>query len=124
VPLPVFLPPALVAAAPPPAGGNAPPTTTLQLPTDQVNPGLGSQTLPGANFLHQIAGSIGSWALFAAVIGIFVGGVIWAFGSYSQNYQQAYNGRKGVMVSALAALLIGAGPYLVRFFYSQGRALS
>ena len=45
---------------------------------------------------------------------------MWAFGHYSQNYQQAYNGRKGVMVSALAAALIGGAPYIVNFLLSKG----
>jgi type IV secretory pathway VirB2 component (pilin) len=88
-----------------------------------INPGQGSKALPGSDFLHELASALGSWALIAAVVGIFVGGVMWAFGSYSQNYQQAYSGRKGVLVSGLAALLIGAGPYLVNFFYAQGQGL-
>ena len=114
-----------------PAGqvrGNAAPATSptplLHPPAvGPIDPAQGSGALPGADFLRQLASGLGSWALIAAVVGIFVGAVIWAFGSYSQNYQQAYNGRKGVLVSGLAALLIGAGPYLINFFYSQGQAL-
>ena len=45
---------------------------------------------------------------------------MWAFGHYSQNYQQAYNGRKGVMVAGLAALLIGGAPYIINFFVIAG----
>ena len=100
------------------------PTTLVKLPAiSHIDPGQGSAALPGADFLRHLAGGLGSWALIASVAGIFVGAVIWAFGSYSQNYQQAYNGRKGVLVSGLAALLIGAGPYLVGFFYSQGQGI-
>jgi len=45
---------------------------------------------------------------------------MWAFGHYSQNYQQAYNGRRGVMVSALAALLIGGASPIINFFVGKG----
>lgn len=76
--------------------------------------------LPGSNVLTSLANGIGGWAVIAAVVGIVVGAIMWAFGHYSQNYQQAYNGRRGVMVSGLAALLIGAAPKVVNFFLSQG----
>ena len=46
-----------------------------------------------------------------------------AFGHYSQNYQQAYNGRRGVLVSALAALLIGGAPHIISFFLGQGNGI-
>jgi hypothetical protein len=51
---------------------------------------------------------------------VVIGAVIWAFGHYSQNYQQAYNGRKGVMISGLAAILMGAAPHLINFFFQKG----
>lgn len=76
--------------------------------------------LPGASVLHGIANGLGAWALIAAMLGIVVGAVVWAFGHYSQNYQQSYNGRRGVMVSALAAVLIGGAPHIVDFFFGQG----
>lgn len=78
--------------------------------------------LPGSNVLQRIADGIASWALIAAMIGIVVGGVVWAFGHYSQNYQQAYSGRKGVLVSGLAAILVGAAPTIINFFVSEGHA--
>lgn len=77
--------------------------------------------LPGSNVLHTIADGIGAWALIAAMLGIVVGAVLWAFGHYSQNYQQAYNGRRGVLVSGLAAILIGAAPQVITFFMHQGQ---
>jgi MFS family permease len=79
--------------------------------------------IPGSNVLQQLADGIGGWALVAAMIGIVVGAVMWAFGHYSQNYQQAYNGRRGVLVSGLAALLIGGAPYIINFLVQQGTAI-
>jgi MFS family permease len=79
--------------------------------------------LPGAATLQRLADGIGGWALIAAMMGIVIGAVLWAFGHYSQNYQQAYNGRRGVMVSALAAVLIGGAPHIISFFLSQGSGI-
>jgi type IV secretory pathway VirB2 component (pilin) len=79
--------------------------------------------LPGEDVLQNLASGIGHWALLASIVGVFAGGVMWAFGHYSHNYQQAYNGRKGVIVSGLAALLIGAGPGIISFFFTQGQSV-
>jgi MFS family permease len=86
-----------------------------------LNPDAGG--LPGASTLQRLANGIGGWALIAAMMGIVVGAVLWAFGHYSQNYQQAYNGRRGVMVSALAAVLIGGAPHIISFFLNQGNGI-
>jgi MFS family permease len=95
-------------------------TTGGTTPTLVPNAG----NLPGAQTLKTLADGIDGWALIAATIGIVVGAILWAFGHYSQNYQQALNGRRGVMVSALAALLIGGAPHIIGFFLSQGNQLS
>ncbi len=94
------------------------PLTRAAAPGVSLHPDAGA--LPGTNVLQSLANGIDSWALIAAVVGVLVGAVLWAFGHYSQNYQQAYNGRKGVMVSGLAAILIGAAPAVVNFFVSKG----
>ena len=90
-------------------------------PTVTVAPDPGQ--LPGSNVLSNLTNGIDAWALIAAMIGLVVGAIIWAFGHYSQNYQQAYNGRRGVMVSALAAVLIGGAPHIVNFFLGQGSGI-
>jgi len=82
------------------------------------------QDLPGTAVLAHLADGIDAWALIAAAVGVVVGGVVWAFGHYSQNYQQSYNGRKGVMISGVAALLIGAAPRLIDFFVGQGQTVA
>lgn len=76
--------------------------------------------LPGWKVLQGLTNGLGAWALVAAMAGLVVGAVMWAFGHYSQNYQQAYNGRRGVLVSGLAAILIGGAPKIVNFFLSTG----
>jgi type IV secretory pathway VirB2 component (pilin) len=84
-----------------------------------VNPADGSG-LPGEGTLSDLASALGHWALLAAIVGVVIGGVMWAFGHFSHNYQQSYNGRKGVIVSGVAALLIGASSELISFFFSAG----
>jgi hypothetical protein len=80
--------------------------------------------VPGAALLSGLADGIGHYALFVAMLGIVIGAVMWAFGHFSHNYQQALNGRKGVLVSALAAILIGAAPYIINFFLNVGQGAS
>jgi MFS family permease len=76
--------------------------------------------LPATNLIQSLANGLDSWALIAAMVGVVIGAVLWAFGNYSQNYQQAYNGRKGVIVSALAALLMGAAPKVINVLFHLG----
>lgn len=86
---------------------------------DPAQPG----NLPGEATLSALASGVGHWALLASILGVIVGGVIWAFGHFSHNYQQSYNGRKGVIVSGVAALLIGASSEIIGFFFTQGQNL-
>jgi hypothetical protein len=80
--------------------------------------------VPGATLLSGLSNGIAHYALFVAMLGIVIGAVMWAFGHFSHNYQQALNGRKGVLVSALAAILIGAAPYIINFFLTVGQGAS
>ncbi len=84
----------------------------------QLHPTPGG--LPGYDVLQKLTDGIGAWALVAALVGMVIGAVAWAFGQHSQNYQQAYSGRKGVIISGAAALLIGAAPHVVNFFSGLG----
>ncbi len=79
--------------------------------------------LPGADVLQKLTNGIGGWALIAALIGMVIGAIAWAFGQHSQNYHQAYSGRKGVIISGAAALLIGAAPHVVGFFSNMGNTV-
>jgi MFS family permease len=83
-----------------------------------LNPSVGN--LPGGDVLQRLTNGLGGWALVAALVGLVIGAAAWALGAHSQNYHQAFAGRRTVLVSALAALLIGAGPGLVNFFFHAG----
>jgi hypothetical protein len=73
--------------------------------------------------LVALASGVGHWALLASIVGVIVGGVMWAFGHFSHNYQQSYSGRRGVIVSGVAALLIGGSSQIIGFFFNQGVSL-
>ncbi|MGP8060400.1 MAG: DUF6112 family protein [Acidimicrobiales bacterium] len=79
--------------------------------------------LPGGGTLQQLTNGLGGWALVAALVGLLIGAAAWALGSHSQNYHQSFVGRRTVLVSGLAALLIGAAPTLVNFFFHTGTGL-
>ena len=96
--------------------------TIFQLLADTtLNPD--ASQLPGADVLQKLTNGIGGWALIAALVGMVIGAVAWAFGQHSQNYHQAYSGRKGVLISGAAALLIGAAPQVINFFTKLGNSV-
>jgi hypothetical protein len=76
--------------------------------------------LPGSNVLQQLVDGAEAWALALALIGAFVGAALWAISSHSQNHHYAAKGRMAAVVSAGAALVIGAGPGLINFFEQLG----
>jgi hypothetical protein len=76
--------------------------------------------LPGSNVLQQLVNGTEAWALAIAVIGAFVGAAVWAVASHTHNHQYAGRGRMAALVSAAAALVVGAAPGLVNFFQHLG----
>jgi hypothetical protein len=86
-----------------------------------LKPSLGD--LPGGGTLQSLVNGLGAWALIAAMVGLVIGAAAWALGVHSQNFQQSMVGKRAVLVSALAALLIGAAPPIVNFFWGQGNTL-
>jgi hypothetical protein len=82
-----------------------------------------ASALPGAGTLQQIANGIAGWGLVLALIAVVIGAVSWALGSHSQNLHHAVTGRRTVMIGGAAALLIGAAPILVNFFFHAGTGL-
>jgi hypothetical protein len=49
--------------------------------------------------------------------------MVWALASHSGNYHHATAGRRGTLISALAAFLVGAAPAIVAFFEDLGRTV-
>jgi hypothetical protein len=80
----------------------------------------GSSTLPGTDVLQTLINGLGNWALMGALAGMLLGAALWAVGHHSSNYQQSANGRKGLLIAGFAALVIGAAPGLINFFFALG----
>ena len=76
--------------------------------------------LPGSNVLQQIVNGADAWALAIALLGAFIGAGMWAVASHTNSHQYASRGRMAALVSAAAALVIGAAPGLVNFFQHLG----
>ncbi|MGH9131760.1 MAG: DUF6112 family protein [Acidimicrobiales bacterium] len=79
--------------------------------------------LPGINELHSLTNGLGAWAMILALAGLVIGAAAWALGSHSQNYHQSVVGRRAVLVSGAAALLIGAAPGIIGFFFNAGKGV-
>ena len=76
--------------------------------------------LPGSNVLQQLVNGAEAWALVIALLGAFVGAGMWALASHSHNHHYAARGRMAALISAAAALVVGAAPGLVNFFQHLG----
>jgi hypothetical protein len=77
-------------------------------------------SLPGSAALQQMANGIGGWALVGALVALVLGAGLWALGSHTQNMHQSAAGRRAVLTSLVAAVLIGAAPELINFFFKTG----
>jgi hypothetical protein len=79
--------------------------------------------LPGGDVLQKLMDGLDGWALALSLVGLVIGAAAWALGSHGQNYQQSFVGRRAVLISGFAALLIGAGPGIVNFFFNTGQGV-
>lgn len=86
-----------------------------------VSPSL--TQLPGSAVLQNLTNGLAAWALVAALIAFVVGAAVWAVGSHSQNAHQSMAGRRAVVTSLVAALLVGGASHIVNFFFHAGGAV-
>jgi Family of unknown function (DUF6112) len=115
-----------IAAAVPPVLSLGPPARGAHaLLVSSANLQLSPDTsaLPGGSVLQHLMNGLDGWALALSLVGLVVGAAAWALGSHGQNYQQSFVGRRAVLISGLAALLIGAGPGIVNFFFNTGQGV-
>jgi hypothetical protein len=89
--------------------------------------GLGGQPdpngLPGSSALQQLISGLAFWALLASLGGLLISAAVWALSSHSGNYHHATLGRRGTIISAIAAFLVGAAPAIVTFFENLGKTV-
>ncbi len=110
----------LAVGAPLGPDGDPFPRTAVRLVVAVVGMRPQADQLPGGALLQNLMNGLQFWALALALVGLVIGAAAWALGSHGQNYQQSFVGRRAVLISGLAALLIGAGPGIVNFFYTAG----
>jgi hypothetical protein len=100
-----------------------------QVPAASAGSGLGSvplsqSGLPGASTALGFIGGLRWFVLAAALAGLLISAIVWGISAHSNNSRGAGGGRTGVLVALFVALLAGAGPYLVNFFFGAGGAVS
>lgn len=78
------------------------------------------QALPGSNVLQQLVNGAEAWALVISLLGAFIGAGLWAVSSHTHNHHYAAKGRMAALISAAAALVVGAAPGLINFFAHLG----
>jgi hypothetical protein len=90
----------------------------MYIATVNLNPT--PSNLPGSAALQSLANGLAGWALIGSLIALVIGAALWAFGSHSQNMQQSMAGRRAVATAILSAVLIGAAPVIINFFFNTG----
>ncbi|MFE9367804.1 DUF6112 family protein [Streptomyces sp. NPDC006978] len=76
--------------------------------------------LPGLAVLKNVVASINMFGIIAVVGALAVSLGVWAWGHHTGGHQAEANGKKGALVSAGAALGLGAANGIVGFFSSLG----
>jgi uncharacterized protein DUF6112 len=79
--------------------------------------------LPGSAALESLVSGVAFWALLAALGGLLISAAVWALSSHSGNYHHSALGRRGTVVSAVAAFLVGAAPAIIQFFEDLGKTV-
>jgi Family of unknown function (DUF6112) len=93
-------------------------TVPLLYANVSLHPSLSA--LPGAKELAHLVDGVAGFALLGALAALVVGALAWALGAHAHNVHQAASGRRAVLTAGAAALLIGAAPELINFFFHAG----
>ncbi len=96
---------------------------SVGLLADQLSLSPDSSALPGSAALQSLTNGIGWLALLASLLGLVVGAATWAIGSHTNNYQHSSSGRKAVLISGAAALLIGAATTVLNFLFGVSQSV-
>lgn len=86
------------------------------------DPGISPQGggLPGLSVLKNVVNSINLFGIVAVVGALAVSLGVWTWGHHTGGHQAEANGKKGALVSAGAALGLGAANGIVAFFSALG----
>ncbi|MBV9026230.1 MAG: hypothetical protein JO362_21125 [Streptomycetaceae bacterium] len=86
------------------------------------DPGISPKSggLPGLDVLKNVVSSLNLYGIIAVVGALAVSMAVWAWGHHTGGHQAEANGKKGALVSAGAALGLGAANGIVAFFSALG----
>ncbi|MEU9000680.1 MULTISPECIES: hypothetical protein [Streptomyces] len=76
--------------------------------------------LPGLSVLKSVVSSINLYGIIAVVGALAVSLAVWAWGHFTGGHNSEATGKKGAVVSAGAALGLGAANGIVMFFSALG----
>ncbi|MFC0844723.1 hypothetical protein ACFH04_13545 [Streptomyces noboritoensis] len=98
------------------------PSPTPPLTVLAYDPGVSPKEggLPGLEVLRSVVNSINLFGIVAVVGALAVSLGVWAWGHHTGGHQAEANGKKGAVVSAGAALGLGAANGIVAFFSTLG----
>ena len=94
------------------------PAITAAVRDVKVNPKANG--LPGSGVLQDLVDGLAFWALLGCLAAMIIGAAVWAFAAHSNNHHYSASGRRGLLISAIAALAIGASAAIVNFFAEAG----
>ena len=79
--------------------------------------------LPGISQLKTIVGAIMTIGLILSVLALIISAIVWGFGANSSNPHMASQGKLGVIISCVAAVICGASVTLINFFWTVGQSV-
>jgi hypothetical protein len=79
--------------------------------------------LPGISQLKTIVGAIMTVGLILSVLALVISAIVWGFGANSSNPHLASQGKLGVIISCVAAIICGASVTLINFFWHVGQSV-
>lgn len=86
-----------------------------------ADPGISINfNLPGMSVLRDIFGGIGGLMVLLCAVALFVSAGFWAAGHFADNPGRASGGKTGVVISLVAAFVIGGGSALIRWASDLG----
>src|SRR6266508_1780997 len=96
------------------------PLLTIVIAATKLGGDPNADGLPGSPALQQLVGGLAFWALLASLAGLIISAAVWALSSHAGNYHHAGVGTRGTLISAGAAMLVGAAPAIISFFEDLG----
>lgn len=76
--------------------------------------------LPGLPQVKEIVGALVVWGLVACVAGMVLGGLVWGAAAWTNNHHIVGKAKAGILVAAVAAIVIAGANTIVGFFGGIG----